>query len=399
METMTELSLADIFSGLLTGEGGTALVVVAIAVVILMALMLAASAGYFRIILNIAAFARPDARVRAIGNPLIDPAATTEISEAHSLTDLFDRFRNAGHAVTIGVEPDSDTAERAIRGYYYGRVMSLAENVPDSVRHFFVAYVDMLAAGEATWLVLGKIQDVSPETLEMKAAPVGQLTAERIRKVSHAGGPEEALGRLADTPFAPLLTAAYRTSAGDPARFVAGVQVALLEDLALAARSVDISLSLPVTEVAGRMIDCANIRALARGVTLGAGTDALDRHLIREGGFELTGERLDHARRAGSLPDLVQALAGTLYEPALARIPEAIRDGDIPVVEAVLDQTMLDSVRAVSNQHHLESGPLLRYLVSLGYEFRNMLVSAGGVAARLPPGDIEALLVVEVGEE
>ena len=399
MVTMTELSLTEIFSGLLTGDGGTALVVVAIAVVILIALMLAASAGYFRIILNIAAFARPDARVRAIGNPLVDPTTATGVCEAHSLTDLFDRFRAAGHAVPIGVEPDSDTAERAIRGYYYGRVMSLAENVPDSVGHFFAAYGAMLAAGEATWLVLGKIQDLSPETLETGAAPVGPLTAERIRKVAHAAGPEDALGRLADTPVAPVLTAAYRSAAGDPARFAAGVQVALLEDLALAARSVDISLSSPVTEVSGRMIDCANIRALARGAALGAGTDAIARHLIREGGFELTGDRLDHARRAGSLPDLVQALAGTLYEPALARVPEAIRDNDIPVLEAALDQTMLDAVRAVSNQHHLESGPLLRYLISLGYEFQNMLVSVGGVAARLPPGDIEALLVVEVGEE
>ena len=399
MVTMTDLSLTELFSGFLAGDGGTALVVVAIAVVILTALMLAASAGYFRIILNIAAFARPDARVRAIGNPLVDSVISAGVCEAHSLTDLFDRFRAAGHTISIGVDPDRDTAERAIRGYYYGRVMSLAENVPDSVGHFFLAYRDMLAAGEAIWLVLGKIQDLSPETLENDAIPVGPLTAERIRKVAHAAGPEDALGRIADTPFGPVLTSAYRTAAGDPARFAAGVQVALLEDLALAARSVDISLSPPVTEVSGRMIDCANILALARGVALGAGTDAGARHLIREGGFELTGERFDHARRAGSLSDLVQALDGTLYEPALARVPEAIRDTNIPVLEAALDQTMLDSVRAVSNQHHLESGPLLRYLVSLGYEFRNMLAVAGGVAARLPPGDIEALLVVEVSEE
>ncbi len=56
---------------------------------------------------------------------------------------------------------------------------------------------------------------------------------------------------------------------------------------------------------------------------------------------------------------------------------------------------MLDSVRAVSNQYHLESGPLLRYIVTLGYEVQNMQAIAGGVAVSLPPEEITQLLVLE----
>jgi hypothetical protein len=131
---MTNLSLSSLFSDLLSGDGATALLVAALAIAILIGLMLAASAGYFRIILNIAVFARPDARVRAIGNPMVDPVTAAVVREAHTLHDLFDRFRTAGHPFPAVGEMNIDIAERTIRGYYYAKVMSLSENVPDSVR-------------------------------------------------------------------------------------------------------------------------------------------------------------------------------------------------------------------------------------------------------------------------
>ncbi|GAB7015639.1 V-type ATPase subunit [Methanogenium cariaci] len=392
---MTNLSLSSLFSDLLSGDGATALLVAALAIAILIGLMLAASAGYFRIILNIAVFARPDARVRAIGNPMVDPVTAAVVREAHTLHDLFDRFRTAGHPFPAVGEMNIDIAERTIRGYYYAKVMSLSENVPDSVRHFFAAYGEMLVAREAAGIIMGRAGNISPADLEQRTSSAGPLTPELVRKAAHAAGPEDALNRFAQTPFGPVLAAAYRTAAGDPARFSARVQTALLGRLSLAARSVDISLSPPVTETAGRMIDLANIRALIRALSLGMGREETGRHLIPEGGFEITGDRLEQARRAGSLPDLIPALAGTRYEPYLSRYPEAVRDENIPVLEAALDQCMLDSVRAVSNQYHLESGPLLRYIVTLGYEVQNMQAIAGGVAVSLPPEEITQLLVLE----
>ncbi|MDE4907617.1 V-type ATPase subunit [Methanogenium marinum] len=396
---MTDLSLSSIFSDLLSGEGATTLLVAALSISILVGLMLAASAGYFRIILNIAAFARPDARVRAIGNPMVDPVKVAAVREAHNLHDLFDRFRSVGHPLPTAGEMNSEIAEQAIRSYYYGKVMSLSENVPDGVCHFFAIYGEMLVSREAAWIIMGKARDVSPADLEMQASPAGPLTPEVIRKAVHAGGPEDALSRLRQTSFGTVLTTAYHEAAGDPAQFSVIVQAKLLENLSLAARSVDISLSPPFTEIAGRMVDTANIRALSRALSFGTGREEAGRHLIFDGGFELTGDRFEHARRAGSLPDLIQALAGTQYESYLSRNPEAVRDENIPVLEAALDQCMLDAVRGLSNQYHLESGPLLRYLVALGYEVQNMQAIAGGVAASLSPDEIERELVLEETEE
>jgi vacuolar-type H+-ATPase subunit C/Vma6 len=60
---------------------------------------------------------------------------------------------------------------------------------------------------------------------------------------------------------------------------------------------------------------------------------------------------------------------------------------------------MLAIARAVSTQYHLESGPLLRYLIILGYEAQNMQAIAVGVGASLAVEEIERVLVLEEMEE
>ncbi len=396
---MADVTLETVFAGLLTGDGASAFLVVALMVAILIALMLAASAGYFQIILNIAAFARPDARVRAIGNPMVNRETATVVLEAHTLHDLFDRFRTAGHAFSPAADMDIDTAERSIRAHYYRSLISLSANVPDSVRHFFMTYTEMFLAGEAAWIVAAKARNVPPAVLEQRVAAAGTLTPEMIRKAVHAAGPEDSVSRFASAPFGRVLAGAYNGAGGDVAEFSVQLNRALLVQLSLAAREVEISLSPPVTEVAGRLIDVGNILALLRALSFGTERERIGRHLIPEGGFELIGDRFLRATRAGSLPDLIQSLAGTQYEPYLSARPDAVRDANIPVFEAALDRCMLDTVRGVSNQYHLESGPLLRYLVALGYEARNMQAIANGVAASLPPEEIAQVLVLEEKEE
>ncbi|MBT8507930.1 hypothetical protein AZH53_05830 [Methanomicrobiaceae archaeon CYW5] len=396
---MTDSTLDMMFAGLLGGGDGSAFLVVALVIAVLIALLIAASAGYFQVILNIAAFARPDARVRAIGNPMVDRETVNVVLEAHTLHDLFDRFRTAGHPFSPAAEMDIDMAEQSIRSHYYHSMIRLSENVPDSVRHFFRAYTEMLLAGEAGWIMSAKARGVSPADLERRASPAGPLTPEMIRKAVHAAGPDDAISRFSSAPFGPLLAEVYKEAAGDISVFSTHLHRAGMRNLSLAAREVDISLAPPVTEVAGRLVDVANIRVLARALAFGMERERTDHHLIFDGGFELIGERFQRARRAGSLPDLVSSLAGTQYEPDLSERPDAIRDENIPVMEAALDRCLLNAVRAVSNQYHLESGPLLRYLVALRYESQNMRAIANGVEAGLSPEEIEEVLVLEEKEE
>jgi len=391
-------TLEEIADAVLSGADGTALLVIGLAVAVMVAVMLASSAGYFRMILNIALFAQPDARVRAIGNPLIGRDGVREALEAGDLHDLFERFAALGHRIPAGTALDGREAERLVRTHHYEAVMRLTESVPDGVRHFFTAYAGMLGAWEAAGVVAAKERGLSPATVEERAVPIGGLTPERLRKAAHAENAEEAIRRMGKAPFGPSLASAHAAAGGETGAFLALSRAAALGDLSAAARAVDISLSPPVVETAGRMIDVANLRALVRARSFGVGREAAARHLVRAGGFELTGERLLRAERAGSLSDLIATVEGMRYHQYLVASPEAVQSGDAAALEAALDLCTLDATRAIASQYHLESGPLLRHLVALDYEARNMRAIAAGVAAGVTAEEIEQVLIIEEAE-
>ncbi|MDK2973812.1 MAG: V/A-type H+/Na+-transporting ATPase subunit [Methanofollis sp.] len=392
-------TLEEIADAVLSGADGTTLLVTGLVIATMMAVLIALSAGYFRTILNVALFARPDARVRAIGNPLISREGVKEALEAGDLHDLFERFAALGHRMPIGTGLDGREAERLIRMHHYEAVMYLIESVPDGVRHFFTAYAGMLGAGEAAGIVAAKARGLSPAAIEERTVPIGALTPERLRKAAHAGSEEEAIRRMEKARFGPSLARAHAGAGGDTASFLAFSLAAALGDMGTAARGVDVSLSPPVVEIAGRMVDAANLRALIRARAFGTGREAAARHLIREGGFELTGERLLRAERTGNLPDLIAAVEGTRYQQYLAAVPgAAVQDRDAAALESALDRCILDSAREIASQYHLESGPLLRHLVALDYEARNMRAIAVGVAAGVPVEEIERILIVEETE-
>lgn len=391
-------ALEEIAVAVLSGADGKAMLVAGLSIAVMVAVILAASAGYFRMILNIALFAQPDARVRAIGNPMIGREGVREALEAGNLHDLFERFAALGHRMPAGAGLDGQEADRLVRVHHYEAVMRLIESVPDGVRHFFVAYAAMIGTGEAAAIVAAKGRGLSPAAIEERAVPIGGLTPERVRKAAHAGSEEEAIRRMAKAPFGPALARAHAAAAGDTAAFSALSLAAALTEMGVAARGVDISLSPPVVETAGRMVDAANLRALVRARASGTGREAAARHLIRQGGFEITGERLLHAERAGNLADLVAAVEGTRYHRYLAALPGAVQEGDAAALETALDRCILDAARGIASQYHLESGPLLRHLVALGYEARNMRAIAVGVVAGAPTEEIEHVLIVEETE-
>ena len=205
-------------------------------------------------------FGHTEARVRAVCNPMLGTGSVREALEAGNLHDLFERFAALGHRMPAGAGLDGQEADRLVRVHHYEAVMRLIESVPDGVRHFFVAYAAMIGTGEAAAIVAGKGRGLSPAAIEERAVPIGALTPERVRKAAHAGSEEEAIRRMAKAPFGPALARAHAAAAGDTAAFSALSLAAALTEMGVAARGVDISISPPVVETAGRLLDADNLR-------------------------------------------------------------------------------------------------------------------------------------------
>ena len=386
-----------IFSELLTGEG-TGLILIGLAVAFLVALFLALSAGWFRIILSIASFSYPSARVRAIGNSLVTREGALEISGASDLLDLFERAERLGHTISYREGISADDTERLIRSYHYTMLKTLAETVPDSIRPLIYGYIRIYQTREVIFILRSIAGGLPKDQIEMRAVPIGSLTHSAIRKAAYAVTVEEAVTRLYRVGIEPRIRDIW-TKFGEQSGFAA-FESALVSDayssLMMAARGIEDSQYEPAVLMTGRMIDCENLRTLVRGRLRGMDGSDLMPFLIQPGGFEIRDDMLRELARTTDLADLVTAIRETAYGPYLEPSLEKVRDTHDPgLIEIGLSQCMLAIGRMISSQYHLGGGPVIRYLVSLQLECENLRAVAAGIRLGVSPDAIKDLMVME----
>lgn len=388
-----------IFSELFTGEG-SGLILIAFAIAFFIAIFVSVSAGWFRIILSIASFAYPSARVRAMGNPLVTADGADTLSDASDLLDLFERAGRFGHIIEYREGMGPDDTERLIRHYHYTLLGNLAVSVPDAIHSLIFGYIQVYLAEEVAAVLRGINGGLPGDLIEKRAVPIGAFSESEIRKAAHSGSVEEAVQRLDRSGVFPRIRDIWK-AVGEQEGYAA-FEAALLSDaygsLMMTARGIEESQYEPAVLMAGRMIDCQNLRILIRGRLYGADAAAIEPFLIQRGGFEITDELLLNLARSADLVELVSLIRETMYGPYIEPFIEQVRKSRDPgAIELGLSQCLLDIGRMVSSQYHLGSGPILRYLVALGIECENLRGAAAGILYHVPAGTIREQMVVEVG--
>ncbi|HIJ06371.1 MAG: H+transporting two-sector ATPase C (AC39) subunit [Methanomicrobiales archaeon 53_19] len=388
-----------IFSELFTGEG-SGLILIAFAIAFFIAIFVSVSAGWFRIILSIASFAYPSARVRAMGNPLVTADGADTLSDASDLLDLFERAGRFGHIIEYREGMGPDDTERLIRQYHYTLLGNLAVSVPDAIHSLIFGYIQVYLAEEVAAVLRGINGGLPGDLIEKRAVPIGAFSESEIRKAAHSGSVEEAVQRLDRSGVITRIRDIWK-AVGEQEGYAA-FEAALLSDaygsLMMTARGIEESQYEPAVLMAGRMIDCQNLRILIRGRLYGADAAAIEPFLIQRGGFEITDELLLNLARSADLVELVSLIRETMYGPYIEPFIEQVRKSRDPgAIELGLSQCLLDIGRMVSSQYHLGSGPILRYLVALGIECENLRGAAAGILYHVPAGTIRGQMVVEVG--
>lgn len=387
-----------IFSELFTGEG-SGLIVIAFAIAFFIAVFIAVSAGWFRIILSIASFAYPSARVRAMGNPLVTAEGADTLSDAGDLLELFERAERFGHIIEYREGMAPDDTERLIRSYHYTLLGNLAVSVPDAIHSLILGYIQVYLAEEVAALLRGISGGLPRDLIEKRAVPIGAFSESEIRKAAHSGSVEEAVQRLERSGVFPGIRDIWKKT-GEQEGYAVFESALLSESylsLMMTARGIEESQYEPAVLMAGRMIDCQNLRILIRGRLYGADAAAIEPFLIPRGGFEITGDILRDLTRSADLPELSSLISETMYGPYIEPFIEGVKDNPDPgAIEQSLSQCLLDIGRMVSSQYHLGSGPIFRYLVALGIECENLRAAAAGILYQVPAESIRGQMVVQV---
>ncbi len=393
-----EMDIDLIISELFTGEG-SGLILIAFAIAFFIAIFVAVSAGWFRIILSIASFAYPSARVRAMGNPLVTADGADTLSDASDLLELFERAARSGHIIEYREGMGPDDTERLIRHYHYTLLGNLTVSVPDAIHSLILGYIQVYLAEEVASVLRGISGGLPGDLIEKRVVPIGSFSSSAIRKAAHSGSVEEAVQRLDRSGVFPRIRDIWK-AVGEQEGYAAFESALFSESyrsLMMTARGMDESQYEPAVLMAGRMIDCENLRILIRGLLYGADAAAIEPFLIQRGGFEISDDMLRNLARSADLVELVSQIRETMYISYIEPFIEQVKKSRDPgIIEVSLSRCLLDIGRMASSQYHLGSGPILRYLMALGIECENLRAAAAGIMYHVPAGTIRAQMVVEV---
>ena len=356
--------------------------------------VLAGCAGYLTTILTIAASAYPVARAKAAGIPWI---------QGEILDDLIDA---GSHAEALGkIQADSgmvlrntgDGMEQQLEEEELDQYRTLLSSLPPDFIPFFEAYGLRHEIRMIKRMIRMHHHGSGPDETEEKITPAGIITAELAARFATGTTMDDALQVFRGTTYEFLLTEPllqyHQTDTILP------LEIALdtfgAERVQHAGALIRTPLAAPFRDYAGTLIDLQNLRTLIRAKHAAIEPSFIG-HCLPDGGRRIPGWRLLQLNEMMTVPDLVSQLAGTGYDqvlqPALAGYPDL---STLVGFDLALDRFLLGELGRISQIYPFTGGPLIRFMVGKEYGFRNLQVILTGLAEKVSPDDIRALLVSE----
>ncbi|HUU75531.1 MAG TPA: V-type ATPase subunit [Methanoregulaceae archaeon] len=343
-------------------------------ILLLILFILATFIAYFRILVHIAAYSYPVARVKAIGNPYIHPDNLEFLAESNTLHELFGKTKESGYDIKGEEELRSTDIDHMLDRVYIKEYIQLEESVPASITPFFQAFHSLLEIEQIKSAVRSVHAGLPPETLQQNMIPIGLITPELIDIMSHSATLEEIISQLQESIYGNALTAALpdyqETGITFPLEYA--LDRTAIQEIHKSVIKVDDVLAGPVLEFCGTYTDLVNLMTLFRASAAGITTESADR-LFFPGGAMYEEWRLKQFLELPRIVDIIQQISGSeYYESLQAILPIFEQSGNVHYLELELERFLLRKVNALSSNYHLTGGPLIKFIVAKKYEIRNI---------------------------
>ncbi|MCQ8894513.1 MAG: V-type ATPase subunit [Methanolinea sp.] len=372
------------------------LAVVILAFLLILILVVVTFIGYFRTLLLIAQFAFPVARVKAIGNPFVRHETVSRLQDLHSPYEATTVVQEAGAGIEIPLDVPPERLDMILDEWYTREFLALLETVPDGIAPFFHAFQGVLEVEQLVRVVRAVHARQGGSSRVFPVIPIGTLTPGRIRELEGQKTLREIAAHLKDTPYGEVMSAALTEY--DQTKLLLFVENALwkhaLQQLHLSRQHVDPSLLPSVAGFLGLSIDVTNILTLLRAKAAGIPSEIVSGWFI-PGGAVYEEWRLGQIYEARGPRDIIAQLSGTEYYTVLSPALPPGEDVDISRAELALDRLLLARVTTISQVHHLQGGPLIRFAIARKYEKRNLRVIFHSLLRGIPMPEAGQWLVVE----
>jgi V/A-type H+-transporting ATPase subunit C len=380
--------------GLIAEESGIPLVFLIVGIIVVIMVMILLIGWILRIIMNVAPFAYPSARARAMKSKLLPYAKLDSMLEMPSTLDVISSLEGTDYEeymAKIGGE-DVSTLEHALYSSLRDSYASVMRMAPDAVKETFKARL--------------KIYEVDALKTILRVLYAGKSVKEEIEHIPpmegidlesfyEIGSIEEFASRMESTEYGSVLSDAIvsYSEAGGIGRVEFALDRYAYENLWRAIRTASEENAKILEFFFGTELDVLNLKTVLRAKFDGMGVDEAKRYFLPMG-YELSPEMLETLADCSDVESIVSAMEGRKCGEALMEaLPKYESENSLIPLEMALDSHIARTGEEILTAQSLGVGPLIGYLSSKDIEVRNLRAIIKGIEVGLPPEKIKSLLV------
>jgi V/A-type H+-transporting ATPase subunit C len=357
-------------------EDPVALLVISLALLVLIVLVIGTYFGYFRVLLNIAQFAYPVARAKAIGNPFVKKEQVFALVEAGSFNEFLTILQETGAGPEIPENASPEDMEKILESWHYQEIQQMGTSIPDAIRPFFTAYIGLLES-EQILTAIRSVYSAGPDPrLAARMSEIGCITPALIENIAESPDIRDLISRLQGTPYGGPLSVAYQEyeETSSIAPLESAVRVHVMKNLNASKGRVDPAVLSPVLAFTGSYADITNILTLIRAKSRNLPPELVMQWLV-PGGAYYEEWRLKQLYESSRPADILRQIEGSEYYQVLeSLIPGTGSRMELDTCELFLDRYLLSRVTGLASVHHLTGGPLIKFAIARKYEMRNLRI-------------------------
>ncbi len=343
-------------------------------------------------------FAYPNSRYNTIGNRYVKQHDLEVLVSSNSLPEVLSLVRV--EEVNLKDIRDYQTFEPAFKRYHLNSMTELLHNTPKDLKPVVDAYLCKYELDKLKALFkayhMGTLDEIKDDF-----KPWGRIDSHIIYNIVDAKDMAEAADALYYTPYGKALKKAVDEFEGDLEYFDSVLDLFYLKNLKKAADKTHWNIKLSVREFVDTILDTYYLKLLTRLITRKELPKKFQKLL--EGIIptrRLHGPFLLALRDCEDIPTMVSLLQSTPYGEVMNNGLKAYSDnGDLTGFEIELDRFLLNQSVKFGIKNTLTAGPLMRYLISSEFEYRNVKIVARGIYEQLRTARINKYLVVEVAPQ
>lgn len=357
--------------------------------VIISSIIIGVFAAIIRPFSTYVAFAYPNAKFEAIGNPFINEKELNRIIDSKNLSDFKDTLNSSKD---YNISGDSVyEIQKSLDDNFIGTIEMMKKDSSKKMKDFYDIYTKKFDIYLIKNAVKHKIDDkeINEDIINQAVLPETRDTIKRITESEKQNLPNI----LKNYGFEKEVIDIITEEKIDFMRFDTAIDKNIIE--LIKGVKVPYNCDKAKQRFVNHLTDIINVKNVLRAKQLNYDTDSIKKLILGEG-QEIAPWKLKEISEIETVPQVISSLEGTSYYDALKNVIEEYdKERSVQILENALDGHLLKVVRDISTQNFVTIGPTFRFIISKEFEIKNLKIIVKSIGEEINSDIIKPLLIRE----